>query len=211
MFIGQRHRVGTRLLVTCELSKHQRLRPKYVANQVIRWLLPPPKQDDGPTLRVLKGKGSPPVSTRIRRRHQHSRCARKGLLRLESRCGILETATASDHLVSRKSLAASGAAVVGQEFLPDPAALGQPATGLLDVLPTVSHGSPLYAFLQQSARTNNAAVVASGRSSRPRSIRLIALSRRCPWWRTSLKASTITGWPITPLWSSSSRDLGTAC
>jgi HK97 family phage major capsid protein len=65
-------------------------------------------------------------------------------------------------LVSRKSLAASGAAVVGQEFLPDPVALGQPATGLLDVLPTVSHGSPLYAFLQQSARSNQAAVVASG-------------------------------------------------
>ncbi|WP_232425761.1 phage major capsid protein [Mycobacterium sp. JS623] len=65
-------------------------------------------------------------------------------------------------LVERKSLAASGAAVVGQEFLPDPIALGQPATGLLDVLPTVGHGSPLYAFLQQSTRTNNAAVVASG-------------------------------------------------
>jgi HK97 family phage major capsid protein len=68
----------------------------------------------------------------------------------------------AEGLVSRKSLAASGAAVVGQEFLPDPVALGQPATGLLDVLPTVSHGSPQYAYLQQSTRTNNAAVVASG-------------------------------------------------
>jgi hypothetical protein len=76
-------------------------------------------------------------------------------------------------LVSRKSLAASGAAVVGQEFLPDPVALGQPATGLLDVLPTVSHGSPLYAFLQQSARVNNAAVVASG-AVKPASVYSVA-------------------------------------
>jgi HK97 family phage major capsid protein len=68
----------------------------------------------------------------------------------------------AEGLVSRKSLAASGAAVVAQGFLPDPVALGRPATGLLDVLPTVSHGSPQYAYLAQSARSNQAAVVASG-------------------------------------------------
>lgn len=65
-------------------------------------------------------------------------------------------------LVERKSLSSSGAAVVGQEFRPDPIALGKPATGLLDVLPTVSHSSPLYAYVRQSTRTNNAAVVADG-------------------------------------------------
>lgn len=68
----------------------------------------------------------------------------------------------AEGLVSRKSVAASGAAVVGQEFRPDPVAIGKPATGLLDVLPTRGHGSPLYAYLRQSARTNNAAVVADG-------------------------------------------------
>lgn len=71
-------------------------------------------------------------------------------------------ATMAKGLVERKSLASSGAAVVGQEFRPDPIALGKPATGLLDVLPTVSHSTPLYAYLRQSARTNNAAVVADG-------------------------------------------------
>ncbi|TGD90568.1 phage major capsid protein [Mycolicibacterium sp. CH28] len=68
----------------------------------------------------------------------------------------------AEGLVSRKSLATSGAAVVGQEFRPDPIALGKPATGLLDVLPTVPHSSPLYAYLRQNTRTNNAAVVADG-------------------------------------------------
>lgn len=89
----------------------------------------------------------------------------------------------AEGLVSRKSLAANGAAVVGQEFLPDPVQLGQPATGLLDVLPTVSHGSPQYAYLRQNVRTNLAAVVAAGATKRPRSTPLpvsrtrLALSR----------------------------------
>lgn len=68
----------------------------------------------------------------------------------------------AEGLVSRKSLATSGAAVVGQEFRPDPIALGKPATGLLDVLPTVPHSQPLYAYLRQNTRSNNAAVVADG-------------------------------------------------
>lgn len=65
-------------------------------------------------------------------------------------------------LISRKSVAASGAAVVAQEFSPNPITLGKPATGLLDVLPSKSHTSPQYAYMRQSTRTNNAAVVASG-------------------------------------------------
>jgi hypothetical protein len=63
-------------------------------------------------------------------------------------------------LVSRKSLASSGAAIAAQEFRPDPIALGQPALGLLDVLPTKGHPTALYAYLRQNTRTNNAAVVA---------------------------------------------------
>lgn len=61
-----------------------------------------------------------------------------------------------------KALAPSGATVVGQEFKPDPIALGQVATGLLDVLPVQQHASAEYAFLRQTTRTNNAAVVAEG-------------------------------------------------
>lgn len=61
-----------------------------------------------------------------------------------------------------KALAPSGATVVGQEFKPDPIALGQVATGLLDVLPVQQHASAEYAFLRQNARTNNAAAVAEG-------------------------------------------------
>ncbi|ART69933.1 phage major capsid protein [Mycobacterium dioxanotrophicus] len=65
-------------------------------------------------------------------------------------------------LAERKSLAADGSAVVAQEFQPNPIALGKPATSLLDILPTRTHGSPQYAFLRQTSRTNNAAVVADG-------------------------------------------------
>ena len=59
-----------------------------------------------------------------------------------------------------KALAPSDAAVVGQEFQADPVALGQVAIGLLDVLPVMRHATAEYAYLRQSVRTNNAAVVA---------------------------------------------------
>lgn len=62
----------------------------------------------------------------------------------------------------QKALAPSGAAVVQQSFEGDPIALGKVATGLLDVLPVIQHTSPEYAFLRQTTRTNNAAVVAEG-------------------------------------------------
>jgi hypothetical protein len=72
--------------------------------------------------------------------------------------------------VARKTLSsAGGAAVVGQEFRPDPVALEKPAAGLLDVLPTVGHASPQYAYLRQSTRTNLAAVVADG-ATKPTSV-----------------------------------------
>jgi hypothetical protein len=60
----------------------------------------------------------------------------------------------------QKTLAPSGTAVVGQEFNPDPIALGRPATNLLSILPTKQHLTPEFAYLRQTARTNNAAVVA---------------------------------------------------
>ena len=58
-----------------------------------------------------------------------------------------------------KALAPSGATIVGQEFVQDPVALGQVAQSLLDVLPTKQHTSAEYAYLAQTTRTNNAAVV----------------------------------------------------
>ena len=50
-----------------------------------------------------------------------------------------------------------------------PLALGQVATGLLDVLPVKQHTSPEHAYLRQTTRTNNAAVVAEG-AAKPTSV-----------------------------------------
>jgi HK97 family phage major capsid protein len=64
--------------------------------------------------------------------------------------------------LSSKALAPSGSAVVAQEFRPDPIALGKPAHSLLDVLPVQAHDTAEFAYLRQSVRTNNAAVVEEG-------------------------------------------------
>ena len=61
-----------------------------------------------------------------------------------------------------KALSPSGSAVVGQEFTADPVALGKPALSLLDVIPVVQHSIPEFAYMRQTVRTNNAAVVAAG-------------------------------------------------
>jgi HK97 family phage major capsid protein len=61
-----------------------------------------------------------------------------------------------------KALSPSGSAVVGQEFVADPVALGKPALSLLDVVPVVQHSIPEFAYMRQTVRTNNAAVVAAG-------------------------------------------------
>src|SRR6478609_1045698 len=69
----------------------------------------------------------------------------------------------------QKALAPSGVTIVGQEFVRDPVALGQVAHSLLDVLPTKQHTSAEYAYLRQSVRTNNAAIVAEG-AAKPTSV-----------------------------------------
>ena len=61
-----------------------------------------------------------------------------------------------------KALSPSGSAVVSQEFEQDPVALGKPALSLLDVIPVVTHSAPEFAYMRQTVRTNNAAVVAAG-------------------------------------------------
>jgi hypothetical protein len=60
-----------------------------------------------------------------------------------------------------KALAPSAATVIAQAT-PDPVALGRAATGLRDILPVRVEAAAEYAFLRQSTRTNNAAVVADG-------------------------------------------------
>jgi HK97 family phage major capsid protein len=63
---------------------------------------------------------------------------------------------------SGKALSPSGAAVVVQEFINDPVALGKPALSLLDVIPVIQHSTPEISYLRQSTGTNNAAVVNAG-------------------------------------------------
>ena len=62
----------------------------------------------------------------------------------------------------QKALSPSGSAVVGQTFVADPVALGKPALSLLDVVDVIEHSTPEFAYLRESTRTNNAAVVAPG-------------------------------------------------
>ena len=68
-----------------------------------------------------------------------------------------------------KALAPSGATIVSQEFKPDPVTQGQPALSLLDVIPVVPHAITEFAYMRQTVRTNNAAVVAEG-AAKPTSI-----------------------------------------
>src|SRR6478672_947786 len=77
----------------------------------------------------------------------------------------------------QKAVAPSGAVIVPQEFTPDPIPLGRPATSLLDVLPVQVQSSPQFAYLSQSVRTNNAAVVAEG-AVKPASIYSVVLVQK---------------------------------
>jgi hypothetical protein len=74
----------------------------------------------------------------------------------------------------QKAVAPSGAITVPQAFVQDPIALGQPATSLLSVLPVQVQSSPQFAYLRQTVRTNNAAVVPEG-TLKPTSIYSVIL------------------------------------
>ena len=94
-----------------------------------------------------------------------------------------KVATADARPDGKKALAPSGATVVGQEFRPDPVALGQPALSLLDVVPVVQHATPEFAYLRQTVRTNAAAVVPEG-SVKPTSVYTVnKVPTRWPWSR----------------------------
>ena len=68
-----------------------------------------------------------------------------------------------------KALATGGSVITGQTFTADPVALGKPATSLLDVLLVMVQVTDQFAYLRQSVRTNNAAIVPEG-SVKPTSI-----------------------------------------
>jgi len=71
--------------------------------------------------------------------------------------------------LGQKALAPSGAAAIAQGFTADPIPLGRVLNGLLDVLPVQVQSTASYAYLRQSTRTNNAAVVADG-ATKPTSV-----------------------------------------
>ena len=106
----------------------------------------------------------------------------------------------------QKALAPSGATIVGQEFVRDPVALGQVAQSLLDVLPVKQHASTEYAYLRQTVRTNNAAVVAEG-ATKPTSDLLRGAHREVARGRRASlrRASRATGCWTPPRWRRSSR------
>jgi HK97 family phage major capsid protein len=68
-----------------------------------------------------------------------------------------------------RALATSGSVVVDQGLAADPVPLGRPINSLLAALPVVRHATAQFAYLRQSVRTNNAAVVADG-ATKPTSI-----------------------------------------
>ena len=102
-------------------------------------------------------------------------------------------------------MAPSGATVVGQEFVRDPVALGQVAQSLLDVLPVKQHTTAEYAYLRQTVRTNNAAVVAEG-AVKPTSVYSVTRIESRSWSsRTCPRASRATGCSTTARWRRSWR------
>jgi hypothetical protein len=82
----------------------------------------------------------------------------------------------------QKALATSGSVVVGQEFDESPIELGRPANSLLSVLPTGVRGIPEFAYIRQTVRTNDAAVVAAP---------VHASCTACRWWCPSRRPKAL--------------------
>ena len=143
--------------------------PSYVLGGQTRWKVTQPLGQLSaeplaffPT-QICHGHSSSTVcNLRVRYRMPAPTRDRNGALRFRTRdVKGLGTQVAAKMLPDgTKALAPADAAVVGQEFQADPVALGQVAIGLLDVLPVMRHATAEYAYLRQSVRTNNAAVVA---------------------------------------------------
>ena len=66
---------------------------------------------------------------------------------------------ASGNTKAAPALAPSGATVVAQDFEPSVVTLGMPAQSLLDVLPVKPHDTSQFAYLRQTVRDNQAAIV----------------------------------------------------
>ena len=69
----------------------------------------------------------------------------------------------------QKALSPSGIAVVSQEFQADPIPLGRPLNTLISAMPVKQHTTPEFAYLRQTTRTSNAAIVSEG-STKPTSV-----------------------------------------
>lgn len=96
----------------------------------------------------------------------------RGYLRLKSAASAtahrLAQQVRPDH-VGRKALVGQGSVTTGVVMSPEVLAEGKAATSIFDVLHTVKRSSPVYRYLRQTARDNNAAVVAPG-ETKPTSV-----------------------------------------
>lgn len=76
--------------------------------------------------------------------------------------GAKAALTTSSGGVGLKALLAEGVSVAPVSIDADPVAEGRPAASLLDLLPVIRQESPVYAYLRQTQRTENAKPVARG-------------------------------------------------
>lgn len=100
-----------------------------------------------------------------------------------------------------KALLSSGSTATTAETVTPPVALGQPASGLLDLLPVrFLEGTDQYSYLRQITRTNNAAPVAPG-GTKPTSVYTLERISR------TLQVIAHLSEPIPEFWLSDSSDL----
>lgn len=92
-----------------------------------------------------------------------------GRANVKSVAAAIQRGTRTVDPTERKSLVAVGATATELPLNPDPLEQKRIPTSLLEALPTVKRDHPVYAYLQQIARTNNAAIVASG-GTKPTSV-----------------------------------------
>lgn len=75
----------------------------------------------------------------------------------------------SDNAYGQKALLPAGSTAVSVTVRPEIATTAKPMSELLAALPVVTQSSPVFRYLRQTARTNNAAVVAAG-AAKPTSV-----------------------------------------
>lgn len=99
---------------------------------------------------------------------QHPRAGAKGHVFLTGSRGK-KAAESIVRQYGAKSLVATGTTVTTVPMSPDPIANGVVPTSVLEALTTIVRDSPVYKYLRQTVRTNNAAIVAAG-ATKPTSV-----------------------------------------